>query len=145
PAAVDCLLVNATGELKYFYEHAIIIFVGKRLTAQGGQNPIEPGVLGKAMVFGTNMQNFESIAKAFVEQRAALQVRDADELESALGLLLSDPDQAAQLGNNAVRVVRENLGGIQRTVDMIVEQLDGGDIYVAPRRQQTATKATSQP
>src|SRR5204862_4804612 len=36
PREVDCLLVNTTGELKYFYEHATVIFVGKSLTADGG-------------------------------------------------------------------------------------------------------------
>ena len=49
---VECLLVNTTGELRYFYEHATVVFVGKSLTATGGQNPIEPGALGRAMVFG---------------------------------------------------------------------------------------------
>jgi len=132
PGEVDCLLVNTTGELKHFYEHATVIFVGKSLTTEGGQNPIEPGVLGKPMVFGPNMQNFEAIAKAFVEQRGALQVKDADELESAVGLLLSDRDQAAALGRNALKVVRENLGAIEKTVEMIVEQLDGTDVYIAP-------------
>ena len=62
---VECLLVNTTGELKYFYEHATVIFVGKSLTAEGGQNPIEPGALGKAMVFGPNMQNFADVARSF--------------------------------------------------------------------------------
>src|SRR6185369_13611557 len=47
PNEVQCLLVNTTGELKYFYEHAAVIFVGKSLTAEGGQNPVEPGALGK--------------------------------------------------------------------------------------------------
>ncbi|HMJ67070.1 MAG TPA: glycosyltransferase N-terminal domain-containing protein, partial [Candidatus Binatia bacterium] len=64
PGEADCLLVNTTGELKYFYEHAAVIFVGKSLTTEGGQNPIEPGALAKPMVFGPNMQNFESIANA---------------------------------------------------------------------------------
>ena len=49
---VRCLLVDTTGELRSFYEHATVVFVGKSLTASGGQNPIEPGTLGKAMVFG---------------------------------------------------------------------------------------------
>src|SRR5206468_11205522 len=84
PNEVDALLVNTTGELNYFYEHAAVIFVGKSLSAQGGQNPIEPGALGKPMVFGPNMQNFEAIAKQFVEHHGALQVRDAAELEAAL-------------------------------------------------------------
>src|SRR5439155_14807701 len=129
PGAVQCLLVNTTGELKYFYEHATVIFVGKSLTAEGGQNPIEPGALGKPMLFGPNMQNFEAIARAFVEHRGAIQVKDAEELETALALLLSDPEQAAGLGHNALNVVRDNLGAIERTVEMIVEQLDGTDVY----------------
>jgi 3-deoxy-D-manno-octulosonic-acid transferase len=133
PNEVDCLLLNTTGELKYFYEAAAVIFVGKSLTAEGGQNPIEPGALGKAMVFGPNMQNFEAIAKAFVGQKGAVQVRDAAELETALGELLADPARAAELGRNAQRVVRENSGGIERTVDMIVEHFDGGEIYVAAK------------
>ena len=145
PGEVDCLLVNSTGELRYFYECATVIFVGKSLTAQGGQNPIEPGVLGKPMVFGPNMQNFEAIAKAFVQQRAAFQVKDAPELERTLALLLSDPDLASELGQNAVKVVHENLGAIERTVDMIVEQLDGAEVYVAHRRNEPAPKAASQP
>lgn len=130
---VDCLLVNTTGELKFFYQHANVIFVGKSLTAEGGQNPIEPGALGKPMIFGPNMQNFQAIAKAFVERRGAIQVRDAQELESAFETLLSDSDQAIALGMNALRVVRENLGAIEKTVDMIVERLDGTDMYIAQK------------
>jgi 3-deoxy-D-manno-octulosonic-acid transferase len=133
PGEVDCLLVNTTGELKHFYEHAAVIFVGKSLTAEGGQNPIEPGALGKPMVFGPNMQNFEAIARAFVVQRGALQVKNADELESALGLLLSDRNQADAIGQNALQVVRENQGAIEKTVEMIVEELDGTDVYIAPK------------
>jgi 3-deoxy-D-manno-octulosonic-acid transferase len=129
PGEVDCLLVNTTGELKYFYEHASVIFVGKSLTAEGGQNPIEPGALGKPMVFGPNMQNFEAIARSFVEHSAALQVADAAALEEALAGLLADPNKAATLGANALKVVRVNMGAIERTVEMIVEDLEDTDIY----------------
>jgi 3-deoxy-D-manno-octulosonic-acid transferase len=134
PNEVDCLLLNTTGELKYFYEQAAVIFVGKSLTAEGGQNPIEPGALGKAMVFGPNMQNFEAIAKMLREQDGAIQVQDAAELETALAELLADPARAAAMGHNAQQIVRENSGGIERTVDMIVERLDGREIYVAAKR-----------
>jgi 3-deoxy-D-manno-octulosonic-acid transferase len=123
PGEIDCLIVNTTGELKYFYEHATIIFVGKSLTAEGGQNPIEPGALGKAMVFGPNMQNFAEVARNFLQQDGAVQVRDPAELEKALGDLLADEARRAELGRNARKVVHENLGAIERTVDMIVERL----------------------
>jgi 3-deoxy-D-manno-octulosonic-acid transferase len=130
---LQCLLVNTTGELKYFYEHATVIFVGKSLTAVGGQNPIEPGTLGKAMVFGPNMQNFAEVARNFVAGDGAIQVRNAAELETALAQLLADGARREQLGSNAIKVVRENLGAIERTVDMIMEHLDSKEFY-APER-----------
>ncbi len=133
PGEVDCLLVNTTGELKYFYEQSSVIFVGKSLTAEGGQNPIEPGALGKPMVFGPNMQNFKAIAKSFVDQRGAIQVPDAKGLEDAVAALLSDPKHAAAVGTNALKVVRENLGAIEKTVGMIAERLDGSDVYIAQK------------
>ncbi len=120
---VDALLVNTTGELRYFYEAASVVFVGKSLTAEGGQNPIEPGALGKAIVFGPNMQNFEAITKLLVSRDAAWQVRDAAELERAFAELLSKPERAAQLGRNALGVINENLGSIDRTVEMILAKL----------------------
>lgn len=123
PEEFQALLVNTTGELKYFYEHAAVVFVGKSLTAEGGQNPIEPGALGKPIVFGPNMQNFEAVAKALVNGDGAIQVKDAEALEGALYKLLGDANLRAQIGQNARRVVRENLGAIERTVDMILEHL----------------------
>jgi 3-deoxy-D-manno-octulosonic-acid transferase len=131
PGEVDCLLVNTTGELTRFYEHATVIFVGKSLTAEGGQNPIEPGALGKAMVFGPNMQNFAQIAKSFVEQRGAVQVRDATELEKILDELLADEPRRNEMGRNARKVVRDNQGAVERTVDMIAKHLQGREVYVA--------------
>jgi 3-deoxy-D-manno-octulosonic-acid transferase len=123
PGAVDCLVVNTTGELKYFYEQATLIFIGKSLTAAGGQNPIEPAALGKAMVFGPNMQNFAEVVRSFLQQDGAVQVKDAAELEKALGDLLADEPRRDQLGRNALKVIEQNLGAVERTADMIVERL----------------------
>jgi 3-deoxy-D-manno-octulosonic-acid transferase len=133
PGTIDSLVVNTTGELRFFYEHADIVFVGKSLVAHGGQNPIEPGALAKPMIFGPNMENFAAITSAFLREEAAIQVRDASELEMVLDKLLRDPALRDRLGRNALRVVRENQGAIERTVDMIVRHLEGGDLYIAPR------------
>ena len=138
PGEIDCLIVNTTGELKYFYEHATIIFVGKSLTAEGGQNPIEPGALGKAMVFGPNMQNFAEVARGFLQHDGAVQVQDAAELEQALGDLLGNEARRTELGRNALKVVHDNLGAIERTADMIVERLANRDLYIVPKRSHEA-------
>jgi len=135
PDEFDCLLVNTTGELKYYYEHADVVFVGKSLTAEGGQNPIEPGALAKPMIFGPNMQNFEAIAKQLVEREGALQVHNVDQLEVAIAKLLGSPERREALGQNAQRIVRENLGAIERTVEMIVGKIDDNtDVYVAAKK-----------
>ena len=109
-AAPQCLLVNSTGELKFFYEVADVVFVGKSLTAKGGQNPIEPAALGKAIVLGPNMQNFTSMTRAFLAQQAVIQVPDAAALEAALAELLASDARRAEIGARALAVVRKNLG-----------------------------------
>ena len=133
PGEVEALLVNTTGELRYFYEHATVVFVGKSLTAQGGQNPIEPGALAKPIVFGPNMQNFDAITKLLVKRGGALQVRDSVELEAALNDILCDSQRAAQLGQNALAVVQENLGAVERTVEMILAGLPKRGMVVRPK------------
>ena len=128
---VECLVVNTTGELRFFYEHATVVFVGKSLTAIGGQNPIEPAALGRAMVFGPNMQNFANIARNFVAEGGAVQVGNPEALEKAVAGLLADETRRAELGRNAQRVVHENLGAIDRTVEMILEKLEPREVFIA--------------
>lgn len=133
PGELDCLLVNTQGELNHFYGHGDILFVGKSLLGQGGQNPIEPGAAGKAMIFGPNMRKYPEIARRFIQEDAAVQVRDPAELERVIAQLLSDPERRAALGRNAKTVVENHLGAIDRTVDMILEHLDE-ELYVAPKQ-----------
>jgi 3-deoxy-D-manno-octulosonic-acid transferase len=131
---LDCLLVNSTGELKFFYEPATVVFVGKSLTAIGGQNPIEPGAQGKAIVFGPNMQNFTDITRAFLQRNAAVQVANPEELERVLGELLADAARRAALGRAALEVVAENLGAVERTVAMILPHLESRGIFVQKKK-----------
>lgn len=133
PKALDCLVVNTVGELRHFYREAEVVFVGKSLTAEGGQNPIEPAALGKAVVFGPNMQNFAAIADMFVARSGAVRVVDAAELEREIDRLLTDSQHRERLGQNARTVVEENSGATEKTVEMIVRRLEAGDLYVAPK------------
>jgi len=126
PGTLDCLLVNTTGELRFFYERADLVFVGKSLTAEGGQNPIEPAALGKPVIFGPNMQNFPQIAPEFVRQGGAIQVGDAAQLERAIEELIQDPTRRSKMGAIGLKVVKENQGSIERTVEMILRNLPRG-------------------
>jgi 3-deoxy-D-manno-octulosonic-acid transferase len=76
------------------------------------------------------MQNFKAIASDLVANRGAIQVQNAKELEQTLGEFLADPNLRSELGRNALKVVNENLGSIDRTVAMIVRHLPKDDVYV---------------
>ena len=119
----DCLLVNTTGELRYFYGVATLTFIGKSLTANGGQNPIEPAALGKPVLFGPNMQNFRSIVRSFLSNDAAIQIQNAEELEQQIVSLLSNPNLCQTLGHNAYNVVIKNQGGIKKAVEILSSTL----------------------
>src|SRR5438477_4566396 len=86
----DCIVLDTTGELQRWYAIATIVFMGKSLTAHGGQNPVEPIMAGKPVVFGPHMENFATLASALVSNRGAIQVRDADSLEQVMVELFRD-------------------------------------------------------
>src|SRR5205823_5845942 len=111
------------GELKAFYQTAEVVFVGKSLTAQGGQNPIEPAALGKAIITGPNMQNFRSIMQAFARDGAIVTVQDVTGFANECRRLLADETARKELGAKALAVVERNSGAIARTVEMLLRKL----------------------
>ncbi|MDP6491401.1 MAG: 3-deoxy-D-manno-octulosonic acid transferase [Kiritimatiellia bacterium] len=115
----DVLLVDSTGELMGVYAHASVIFVGKSLTNHGGQNIMEPALLGKPVLFGPNMENFPVVSEDFLAADAAVQVANESELESRLGKLLTDAEDAATLGARAAELVRSKRGCLKRSVALI--------------------------
>jgi 3-deoxy-D-manno-octulosonic-acid transferase len=58
-----------------------------------------------------------------VNGRAARQEADAAGVERAIAELLASPQQREELGRNALKVVSENQGSIERTLDMILEKI----------------------
>lgn len=120
----DCLLVNTTGELKWFYELATVIFVGKSLAGNmGGQNIIEAAASGHPVLFGPHMENFREISQQFLEAGACRQVADAAELRRAVEELLKDASLRARMVEAARKVIAANVGATERTVELIAAQL----------------------
>ena len=106
----DCVLLDTTGELQNWYAVATIVFVGKSLTARGGQNPVEPILAGKPVLFGPHMENFSALAQALVANEAAIQVPDPDSLREKIAWLLRDREAALRLVANAQAVLARHSG-----------------------------------
>ena len=123
PENPDVLLVDSTGELKSFFAMATVVFMGKSLTAQGGQNPIEPAAAGRAIVFGPFMQNFRAVVGELLAAKGALQVVDETELAAKIPVLLGNLELREALGAVARGVVEANKGASQRTADWLGQTL----------------------
>ncbi len=119
----DVVILDTIGELAQLYQVATVVFVGGSLVDTGGHNILEPAIFGKPIVFGPHMQNFREIADAFLGGRAAVQVRDAVDLEQTLRHLLTDADERERLGRAALRIVEANKGAKDKTVAAITAVL----------------------
>ena len=106
----DCVLLDSTGELQNWYAVATIVFVGKSLTARGGQNPVEPILAGKPVLFGPHMENFSALAQALVANGAAIQIQNPNSLQEKIAWLLRDREAALRLVANAQAVVARHSG-----------------------------------
>lgn len=115
-----CLLLDTTGELQHWYAIATIVFIGKSLTARGGQNPVEPILAGKPVLFGPHMENFSALAHALVANDAAVQIDSANSLQHQIERLLRDRDAALRLVTNAEAVLAIHAGATERTAALIM-------------------------
>ena len=121
PSPPDCLLLDTTGELQHWYAVATIVFVGKSLTSRGGQNPVEPILAGKPVLFGPHMENFSALAQALVANEAVVQVRDPNSLQQKITWLLRDRDAALRLVANAQAVLARHSGATERTAAIVMQ------------------------
>ena len=117
----DCIVLDTTGELHRWYPIATIVFIGKSLTAHGGQNPVEPIIAGKPVLFGPHMENFATLAKALVLKKGAIQVSDMDSLELTIAELLRDSEACQRLVQRAREVLSEHQGATARAAGLIHE------------------------
>lgn len=119
------LLLDSIGELAGLYRLADAVFVGGSLVPSGGHNILEPAAFGKVPVYGPSMENFRDMAARFLDAKAAIQVRDAEELGAAWLRLLNEPEAAARMGEGARALVAQNRGATARVIEHIAVILNG--------------------
>jgi 3-deoxy-D-manno-octulosonic-acid transferase len=123
----DVVILDTVGELAPLYQVATAVFVGGSLVDTGGHNILEPAVFGKPIVFGPHMQNFAEIARTFLDNGAAIQVRTGRELGPVLLDLLGDPVRRASLGAAARALVEANRGARTKSLAAIAQLLPPDD------------------
>lgn len=131
-ASAEVILFDTIGELPAVYPLASIVFVGGSLVKKGGHNVLEPAAAGTAIVTGAHTDNFEAIVQMLDENEAIITLPPLQEPGITVALcdvfqsLLAAPDQRSKLGNNALRMIKENRGAAARTLALIAPLFDEG-------------------
>ena len=114
------LLVDSLGELSSFYRSATVAYVGGGFNPRfGGHNILEPAGLGKPVLFGKFMNNFEEEAKLLTQFGGGIQMQNIEELYSILNRLLKDSAERQKLGQSAEKTVKANSGALLRNIELI--------------------------
>jgi 3-deoxy-D-manno-octulosonic-acid transferase len=115
----DIYIADTMGELGLFYRAAPLVFVGKSLIGEGGQNPLEPARLGASVLFGPHMGNFADIAHRMQEAGAAIQVATEGDLVAALNVRLAEPALIAAEGDRAKQFASAEDGVLAAVIEII--------------------------
>ena len=114
------LLVDSLGKLSSFYRSATVAYVGGGFNPRfGGHNILEPAGLGKPVLFGKFMNNFEEEAKLLTQFGGGIQMQNIEELYDVLKRLLMNPDERQKLGQSAEKTVKANSGALLRNIELI--------------------------
>lgn len=115
----EVLLVDSIGEMMDLYAMSDIAFVGGSLVPTGGHNLLEPASLGVVSVFGPHMSNFREIAGLVLQYGAGVQVDSPAALTESCRSLIMSRDLRRVLGQNGLKLMRDNGGATERHLDII--------------------------
>lgn len=115
----DIFLIDAMGQLDYFYQLANLAFVGGSINPRGGHNALEPAAYGIPIMMGASRYNNPVICEALAEAGALALTNTFDQLVNTCDNWLSDPNKAEQAGENGRQVIKNNQGAVSATLAVI--------------------------
>ncbi len=115
-AQTQVYLGDTIGEMGLYLKLADIAFVGRSLTSEGGQNPLEPAMLDCVILSGRNVQNFRESYRNLLKNGGARLVNDGEMLAKSVEFLLSNRRASEKMRAAAHKTVDELSGALPRTV-----------------------------
>nr|WP_204796173.1 lipid IV(A) 3-deoxy-D-manno-octulosonic acid transferase [Oceanisphaera litoralis] len=114
-------LGDTMGELPVMLAAADVAFIGGSLIKHGGHNLLEPAVLGKPVLTGPSVFNFNDIYQQLKNNDGLITIHDCHSLAETLTSLFKDGERCIRIGSNASRVVEKNRGSITKSIDIIMQ------------------------
>ena len=111
-------LLDTIGELRAAYGLADLVVVGRTFVDLGGSDMIEPIALGKPVVVGPDVANFEAIADELLVAEAMVRC-DRAGLPEAIRSLLDDPERVEHLVDRGRAHIRARQGATTAHADLL--------------------------
>jgi 3-deoxy-D-manno-octulosonic-acid transferase len=108
-------IADTLGELGIFYRLAPFAFVGGSIVPHGGQNPLEPARLERAVLAGPHTHNFRAAYDTIFSAQGMGRISSSFEFAAIVERLLGNPEEARQLGKAAAQAAQSLRGAVAQT------------------------------
>lgn len=124
PEECDVTLVDVMGELFFLYGMAAVAVCGGSFFDRGGQNPLEPAVWGRPVVYGRSMDDFLDARELLENAGAGFTADEHEDLYTLLKRLLTNKPEAERMGAAGKTAVNGHHGSAERQASLALELLD---------------------
>ena len=121
------ILLDSRGELPYVYSVGFIGFVGGTLVPVGGHNLLEPAQWSRPVFFGPYVDHCREMASQLLQAGGAMQMEQPQKLGEQFLYLLEHPQEAEQMGRQALSVIQQNQGVVEKNLRMIRQLTNHSD------------------
>jgi 3-deoxy-D-manno-octulosonic-acid transferase len=132
----DIFLGDSIGEMGMYLRLTQIAFVGRSLTNEGGQNPLEPAMLGCAVLSGPHVQNFREPYQRLLRAGGAKIIRDIEMLTKGVYYLTVNDNERLKMIDASASVIEEMRGALGITMKAL-------EPYMSPLTVSAKLKARS--
>ena len=109
PKNTNVYIVDEYGETKSFFKICKVIFLGKSLTLDGGQNPLEPARYNCNIVHGPNVSNFHEIYDLLGKSKITFRINNQNQLIKKINELLKRNIGSRNVGNRINKIGKKIL------------------------------------
>ena len=117
------IILDSRGELPFVYSLGVVGFVGGTLVPIGGHNLLEPAQWGRPVVFGPYIDHCRDMAYQLLQAGGGIQIQQPEKLGECFSGLIEHPQDAHQMGKQALSVIQKNRGVVEKNIRMIQQLL----------------------
>jgi len=122
---IQVYLGDTMGEMLLMFAATDISFMAGSLLGGkvGGHNVLEPAALSKPILTGPSYFNFQIITEQLINKKACIICASPEQIAHHVLWLMQHPTQQKNMGEQALKVVKENQGAVNHTLHIIAPYL----------------------